>query len=151
MKIAATLLLLLCIGLGAVTYRQEAVIRQQHQQVQQLNEKLESTSKATALELQEKCAKQAREGFKLLGWDKHETASFSNHYNAKLNKCFLQIEDTNTEMTWDTVSDAFEGKVYAVLGLHGDGVRKCSVTLPSEEKTCHSKEEFSALVKQYME
>ena len=76
----------------------------------------------------------------------------ANHYNQKLNKCFMQVESSDVMGTGKTISDAFEGKVYAVLGLRGDEVKKCSVTLPSgEERICHSSEEFDALVKQYME
>ncbi len=109
-------------------------------------------SKTASLDLQERCAKQAHEEFLNLGWKKHEGAVFANHYNQKLNKCFMQVENSDVMGTWTTVSDAFEGKVYAVLGLHGDQIKKCSVTLPSgEEKICHSSDEFDALVKQYME
>lgn len=103
-------------------------------------------------DLQERCAKQAREAFLNLGWGKYESAAFENHFNQKLNKCFVQIENSDVMGTWKTVSDAFEGKVYAVLGLHGDEVKKCSVTLLSgEERICRSSDEFDALVKQYME
>jgi hypothetical protein len=73
--------------------------------------KLESMSKTAALDLQETFARQAREEFKLYGWDNHEMADFWNHYNAKLNKCFMQIQDTDaktvrgTIVTSKTVSD----------------------------------------------
>ncbi len=163
MKAAAALLLLLCVGLGVLAYRQGAALRQQRQQVQQLNEKL---SKTAELELQEKCAKQAREEFKLYGWDKHEMAVVSNHYNTRLNRCFMQIQDTDaktvrgTIVTSRTVSDAFEGKIYASYIWSTQKNKKywevppleCKVTLLSgEEKLCHSSDEFDELLKQYME
>jgi hypothetical protein len=70
----------------------------------------------------------------------------------QINKCFMQVDSSDVMGTWKTVSDAFEGKVCAVLGLHGDEVKKCSVTLLSgEERIRHSLTEFNALVKQYME
>ncbi len=59
--------------------------------------KMESMSKTASFYLQEKCAKQAREEFKLYGLDKHEFAEVSNHYNAKLNKCFMLIGETVTK------------------------------------------------------
>jgi seryl-tRNA synthetase len=165
-RTAVALLLMVCVGLGLLAYWQATALREQRQQVQQLNAKLESVSKTATLDLQEKCAKQAREEFHSLGWDKHELADVSNHYNAKLNKCFMQIQDTDaksvrgTIVTSTTVADAFEGKVYATYIWSTQKNKKywevppleCKVTLLSgEEKICHSSDEFDELVKQYME
>jgi len=114
MRNTKIILLIVSVGvLGLLLYLQTAALRKQRRYVQELNAKLESMSKTASLNLQEKCAKQAHEQFVNLGWGKHESAVFGNHYNQKLNKCFLQIENTDGEMTWKTVSDAFEGKVYA--------------------------------------
>lgn len=122
--------------------------------------------KNVSLDLQEKCAVGAREAFKRDGWEGTEGAMFSNHYDEKLNKCFVQVEHTDiktspgTEVVSKVVSDAFEGKVYATYMWRSDKVKKywevpplqCSVMLPSgEDKTCRSSGEFDTLVKQYME
>jgi hypothetical protein len=167
MRTAITfLLVVVCVSLGLFTYRQAAALRQQREELQQLNAKFEAMSKNATLDFQEKCAKQAREEFKLYGWDKHEMADVSNHYNAKLNKCFMQIQDTDaktvrgTIVTSKTISDAFEGKVYANYIWSTQKNKKywevpplqCKVTLLSgEEKVCHSSDEFDGLAKQFME
>ena len=166
MRMALALLLLVCAALGSLAYWQAAALRQERRQAQQLSAKLDSMSRTATLDLQEKCARQAREEFRLYGWDKHEMADVSNHYNAKLNKCFMQIQDTDaktvrgTIVTSKSISDAFEGKVYADYIWSTQKNKKywevpplvCKVTLLSgEEKICHSSGEFDELVKQFME
>ncbi len=153
MKNTALILLAILVGvLSLLLYSRTAALRDQRRQVQELNRKLDSLSRTTSFDLQERCAKQADQEFSNLGWKKHEGAVLANHYNQKLNKCFMQVENSDVMGTWITISDAFEGKVYAVMGLHGDEVKKCSVTLLSgEEKTCHAPNEFDALVKEYMQ
>ena len=164
---STTTIVLLVVSVGILSlllYSQTAALREQRRQVQELNAKLES--KTASLDLQEKCAKQAHEAFKINGFEKDETSAFSNHYNEKLNKCFVQIEShdaktiSGTIYENKTISDAFEGKVYAQYAWHSDKVKKywevppslCKVTLLSgEERICHSSDEFDALVKQYME
>jgi hypothetical protein len=129
----------------------------------------DSTSVAS-LDLQEKCAAQARKEYNASGWNntrEHPTAGFTNHYNVKLGKCFMVVEDTTdakprdgTVFTNKTVSDAFEGKSYAEYAWRSDKVKKywevkpfvCRVTLPSgEEKHCESSDEWEQLIKAYME
>lgn len=166
MRIVVAFLLMVCVGLGLLTYRQTTALREQRQQVQQLNIKLASLSATATLDFQEKCARQAREEFKLYGWDKHQMADVSNHYNAELNKCFMEIEDADAKsvrgqvVASKTVSDAFEGKVYGSYIWSTQKDKKywevppleCKVTsLSGEEKVCHSSEEFDELVKQFMQ
>ncbi len=161
MKNTTIFVLLVCVGvLTLFLYSQNTALREQRRQVQELNAKLESMSKTTSLDLQGKCAKQAQEAFKLNGMEKEAMASFQNHYNTKLNKCFVQFNSHKGLMTFRTVVDAFEGKDYADYAWQADKVKKywevppfvCRVTLLSgEEKTCRSSDEFDALVKLYME
>jgi hypothetical protein len=126
------------------------------------------SSKSENLDLQEKCAKQAQAQFKLDGWDKKSGgAFFSNHYNEKLNKCFMMIENAGEESSLhdgtfiDTkiLLDAFEGKPYAEYIWHSDKGKKywevppqlCHVwLLNGEKKTCNSSDEFDELVGDYM-
>lgn len=73
MRNAAIVLLIVSVGiLGLLLYSQNVALREQRRQVQELKGKLESMSKTTSLDLQEKCAKRAREEFLNLGWEKHE-------------------------------------------------------------------------------
>jgi Tfp pilus assembly protein PilV len=164
-NILLALLFVAVVVLGLITYSQRTVLRREREQVRQLNAKLEeSTSKAATFDRQEKCAQQARAEYRSDGWEKRETAGFTDHFNSKLNKCFMEIEDTDvkqgTLITTRTLSDAFEGKVYANYIWSSDKKKKywevppvqCKVTLPSgEKKLCHSSDEFDELIKVYME
>jgi len=166
MRNTATVLLVVSVGiLSVLVYSQTAALRDQRRKVQELNARLESKSKTASLDLQEKCAKQAHEAFKLSG-ETTKLANFLNHYNEKLNKCFVQIMSTDVKKspgtigTFNSISDAFEGKVYAEYAWFSEKNKEywevppfvCKVTLPSgEEKICHSEYEFDALVKHYME
>ena len=126
--------------------------------------KLDAQGRAANLTLQEQCSRQAERSFKNNGWDKEQLASFENHYNVKLNKCFVKTEDTGTKYGSPTVSksvsDAFEGKIYGnYLWINSKKQKywevkplECTVTASSgEEKTCESDQEFDQLIKIYME
>ncbi len=158
---ALMLLLIVAVALLAwQAYSQKAVIAHQQERLEALNAKLEARPRTTNIELQEKCAKQALEAYRLSGWDKNLLASFSNHYNEKLNKCFVLIGETHAGGNSESLQDAFEGKVF---GFYMWLVKKdkkywevppfrCEVTLISgEKKTCESSDEFDDLVKAYME
>jgi hypothetical protein len=113
------------------------------------------------LDLQEKCATQARAEFNAEGWEKYQFATLTNHYNQKLNKCFTEVSSTDTRTAGDGtvhksvfVIDAFEGKSYGQYSWHSDKVPPlmCKVTsLFGEEAFCHSEEEFKTAMMQYME
>jgi hypothetical protein len=140
--------------------------RELTKQTQELKAQLGSAFTSTSLELQSKCAEQARAVYNADGWNVEKMARFTNHYNQKLNKCFIQIEQTDTKTSsshiWmsKNVSDAFERKEYGDYMWRSDKVKKywevppviCKVMLPSgEEKFCHSTDEVDTLIKQYME
>ena len=91
------LLIVSVAALGVLLYRQTASLREQRRQVQELNAKLASMSQAADFDLQAKCAKQAGDVWKAGGWDRKKMATYSNHYNEKLKKCFIQIEATTEE------------------------------------------------------
>jgi hypothetical protein len=165
-----TALLLICVAvLGFIARLQSVALREQQMRVQELSAKLASNSTpSVSLELQEKCARQAREEFKHEGLEGKQMADFSNHYNPKLGKCFAEVEYTDVKTPGGifvsrTVVDAFEGKVYGSYMWNNNTKKKywevpplkCSVTMLSgEERQCHSDdgpEGFNALVKQYME
>jgi hypothetical protein len=160
---------LLAIGVGILTvllYSNTTEIRKQEHRLEELNVKIESLPKIANFDLQERCAKQATEEYKRQGYTTHQMADFTNHYDNRLNKCFMQIQDTDTHtipgtiITSKQLADAFEGKVFGNYIWRTQKGKKfwevppleCDVILPSGEKTvCHSSEEFDALVKQYME
>ncbi len=166
MRAIVSLLIVACIALAYLAHSQSSTLKQQEKEIKELGAKVQAMPKNATLELQEKCAKQAREEFNAEGLEKEKFAGFSNHYNVALNKCFVLVENTDPKTTpgtiWTnkTLVDAFEGKVYGEYMWHSDKVKKywevppvqCKVTtLSGEEKSCISSDEFDALVKQYME
>jgi hypothetical protein len=161
------LLLVAVVVLGVMVHGQRGVLAVQEKQIKELSSKLES--KQVSLDLQQQCAVQARKEFEVDGWSgkDHPLAAFVNHYNAKLGRCFMSVEDTtqpdkreSTFFTNKFVSDAFEGKSYAQYEWKSEKGKKywevkpfqCEVTLPSgEKKNCESSDEFDELVKVYLE
>jgi hypothetical protein len=115
-------------------------------------------SHANCLEEQAQCAAQAHEAFKLYGWEKEPGASFVNHYNEKLNKCFVEIASLGPSSgTSKVVIDAYEGTDYGDYFWVPAKDKKwwevppiqCLVKLPSgERKVCTSSAEFSALLEE---
>ena len=110
----------------------------------------------------DKCFRQALIFFNEL---KAPAASFTNHYNGDLEKCFVLVESVvdsktfrgRTETSKD-VYDAYERKPYAVFRWVSDPAKKywevpptyCSVwTRPGVEKSCHSEHEWDELARPY--
>lgn len=168
MRNAITVLLAVAIvGLIGALYRQSTVLSAVQQQLGTLSSQLEVASKGAALDLQEKCAKQAHSEFvdflKSPFVDRN-MASFTNHYNSKLNKCFIRIDwttaSTSATYIYASVTDAFEGQVYGSYTWHTVKDKKywevppstCEVIPPSGSKeTCHSSDEFDSLLKPYLD
>jgi hypothetical protein len=157
---AALGVLLLAITAGCNQDKIARLVRENRE----LAAKLDAVSKTTTLELQEKCANQARAVFREMGWDKKPFALYTNHYNRKLNKCFIRIESReftrNVPSIAVSISDAFEGKGYAEYFWNNTQGKKywdvkpfiCNVTqLSGEERPCTSQEEFDDFVRLYME
>lgn len=91
-------------------------------------------------------------------------AEFTNHYSAKLGRCFVVTKSTsvteNIIANQRLLVDAYEGKVLGTYEWINSEHKKywevvpteCSVTLPSgEEKKCQSDDEWDNLVKNYTE
>ncbi|MBI4201069.1 MAG: hypothetical protein HY531_02120 [Chloroflexi bacterium] len=149
-----------------------ARLEKQNQELQaQLKKQQADLQEAADLDLQAKCAKQAREQFRddavIKGWAKEPMGGFTNHYSKKLKRCFMRVENT-TMIGSDVIGahryvfDAFEGKLYGEyssyvgktdIGKKGGEVApvSCKVTSPSGEVIfCHSYGEFEELTKPYM-
>jgi hypothetical protein len=167
MRDALIFALLLAVAvLGYLLHSQNNVLTDQQRQIKDLSAKIEPRSKSASLELQEACSKQARQEFESNGWKREQFALFTNHYNEKMNKCFIMIENTTevkprdgTLFTSKILYDAFEGKSYGEYNWRSDKVKKfwevppfnCKGTLLSgEEEVCHSSDEFDEIVKLYM-
>jgi hypothetical protein len=137
-------------------------------QNKELAAKLEAVSKKTNLDLQERCAKQSHTQFLADGNEQDLFTGYTNHYNAKLDKCFMEVTSsagsgtgkTYVPSIYRTVYDAYEGKVYAQYYWRNATGKKlwevppmdCKVTsLTGDEKVCQTTEEYETLIKQYME
>lgn len=154
MKNSVTVLLIIAVGiLGLIAYRQAIALRHQRQQGLTAN---------ASLELQEKCAKQAREY--LSQFENKNLVDTQNHYNVGLNKCFVETHSESLELgnrvESKVLTDAFEGKDYGTFIFISKPNQadylvppvECKVMLPSKGETiCKSSDEFDALVNQYME
>jgi hypothetical protein len=131
---------------------------------QELTAKLEATIRSANLDAQVKCAEQGRLVFNESGLKNKPLSNYTNHYNQKLNKCFVQFysmtHEGNGPVIYKSAVDAFEGKQYAEYywdnsrGKQAYEVKPsiCDVTLPSgEKKVCGSDKEFDELLKVYMD
>jgi hypothetical protein len=166
MKNATTILLALAVAiLGAFAYSQSLATKDQQTKLAQLATAVHEKAKTGNLDLQQKCAAQAHAQYVQSGWGKDPSAGFVNHYNEKMNSCFMVISSTDTKISPGnvfmnfTLVDAFEGKVFGNYIWRSDPVKKywevkpfmCDITLPSgEKKVCHSDAEFKELIKVYM-
>jgi hypothetical protein len=162
---AAIVLLVIVVGvLGTFAYYQEASLGEQRRLVQELTTRFEAGAKASNLDLQEKCSLQARREF-TQDWEKVPFTSFNNHYNNRLNKCFILIVIDGNDGEYRHLLDAFEGqtKTYADYEWHVDKVKKhwevppslCTVNIRSEQDGrdypwfCHSSDEFDELINHF--
>lgn len=160
MRIIILILTAAAIGLGVLASQQAATIKDQQGQIAAMNDR----RKSEALGLQAQCAKQAKAAWVDGGYSCTPMASYENHYNAKLNKCFMYVQSYNiiAGNGYDnrTLIDALENKSYGLYILHlmngsgGGQLRpvKCTVqTVGGEVVDCESKADFEARVKPYME
>ena len=120
-----------------------------------------SKTSANDFGLQEKCASQAKEFFEYIYPNKAERdeEEYSNHYNSRLNKCFIRIRHAilaSSDSPFFSLQlwDAVEKKQYGSYLLMPDNKGSFAVK-PVEcgvlDQHCTSREEFDALVKNYME
>jgi hypothetical protein len=102
----------------------------------------------STLALQEKCAEGARKFLK--DYASEFICSQNNHYNKKLDKCFIRIFcfNSGTKVRSIEVYDVFESVSLGSYVRYIDGsLIGCDVG----RKVCNSMEEFEALIKPYME
>lgn len=168
MKVFAGILILAIVGLAFQLHRQQLTIREQQVRLSELTAQLavsETKARSNLLDYQGKCADQARKAFNDLGFKPNDMAGYENHYNAKLNKCFVSVQNTDakyapTIWTHKTLFDAYEGRTYGDYHWHTVKDKKywevppfmCKVVRPSgDDQYCKSDDEFEKLIKTYME
>jgi hypothetical protein len=158
--------LIVAVGvLGYLVHAQNTTLTDQQRQIKELSVKLESKSNSAGLELQAQCAKQAAMVYKESGLDGKSFAGYVNHYNEKLNKCVVIVQNTDTKVAPGRITnsrfvyDAFEGTSLGDYFWQSEKNKPygdvppftCDVIFPSgERKVCHSSDEFDELLKTYM-
>jgi hypothetical protein len=161
-NITIALLVITVAVLGLYAYHQREALRQQRRQFQELNAQLHATTNIASIELQERCAKRAQEFLsQFITRDLVETRT---HFNEGFNTCFVETRtvrfDFGNRSESRVLQDAVDGRDYGSYIFISERNKAdsavppvvCKVMLPTgERKTCHSLEEFDALVKQYME
>jgi hypothetical protein len=165
MRILAFFIAAFIFALTYFLYHQDAVIKAQGRTIEKLTEELSKKPKDVPLELQEKCAAQAKRKVDELGFNNKALAGFENHYNDQMSKCFVEIDDidsTNAPTIWTHKSliDAYGGKSYGEYHWHTEKDKKYWEVLPfsckvlsssGEDQICKSNDEYEALIKVYLE
>ena len=151
-KVAASIFLVVFVNSGC---QDKETFSEQQKKIDELSANLNKLASKINLELDEKCSKQASEVFKSEGFNL-ETADFTNHYNRKLNKCFIEISPFLHKGREERryLLDAFEHKEYAQLWLNEEpGKNFLPVSYFSNilGEPCNSKEQYTAFVKSLME
>ena len=158
MRDAVIILLLLAVGiLGYFARSMNTTIADQQRQIGDISSK----ARASSLDLQEKCAKQAALFFKDQ-WAQEKMAVYENHYNQQLDKCFVMVHNTSnvsgTFVMSSELDDAFGRTSLGAYVHFADhtgsdvGKPKCFFTPPSGgTMTCNAEKEFKELVKAYMQ
>lgn len=106
-------------------------------------EKSSSDNRELDYKLQKQCGEDSQRFFKKT-YNSSFEGFYENHYNKKLNKCFIVVN--NNKIYWKSFYDVNESKLHGLFSP--DGV-SCFVF----EKKCETKtrEEWDSLVKPYME
>lgn len=139
-------------------------------ELEQLTGQLANKSKLENLQLQEKCAEQAKKVFHALGYkdtqQNLDTDIYQSHYNTKLGKCFMAVESTNittspgTQFTNRILLDAFEQRAYAEYTWMSRKDKKYWEVPPTicrliesstNEQVCKTEDEYKAFIAKYVE
>lgn len=114
-----------------------------------------SISQKELYDLQEKCGKICKEIYNKdynggERWSRGVLVNvylYENHYNKKLNKCFMTINDEGSVGSVKTLMDVNENKLYGNMRVNQEGkIMSCRVF----NKTCTLTEDWDTLIKPYM-
>ena len=102
----------------------------------------------------QRCAQAAGTSFRLSGWKTENGSTYKSHYNRTLHACLIEIEGRSQYGVTRTVSDADEGRTYAIYMwvVNGDRPMMCQLILSQKEKRdCATEEEYRAYAASLME
>lgn len=142
-----------------------AALEEQNKEVTKHNQELIAKLASANLDLQERCSVQARVHFN--NYKSLPLSSYTNHYNASLNKCFMMLhwvdyrfKPQKTVTLSLIIIDAYEGKDYGGYMAttpteakgETDAPTRCEAIDPSGLSIkCKSKSEFDRMAKRFME
>ena len=111
------------------------------------------------LALQKGCSEAAENLFNKTDFKDNKMAGFTNHYNKKLNKCFIEVTSTTVQgkssFTYRALFDVYENKMYGEYDWKTEEGKKywevkpflCSML----DQSCSTTEEFDSFVENYLE
>jgi hypothetical protein len=136
-----------------------------------LKAKIEKQNNMVNLDLQAKCSKDARVWFNQ-NWSRDKDTvllDFTNHYNAKHNKCLILVEyhfnstsalgirEGNSWTNDMTLTDVYENAKYADFAINNITLWKPTISTHEEVITCEvegdkckTEDEFKSLLRPYM-
>lgn len=137
MKVSRTILavgLVVVFVLGWVLLTMNSTIRRQDQRIHELAFALTDKSKQQALVEQTECAASARRFLVSRGWKPGVGDDYENHFNSRLNKCFVLVSSylLNEDFRTFDLYDAVEGKHYAMYNGHNI----CDATITRNPRRC---------------
>ncbi len=134
MKVALAVTLAAGCILGALLISTNSTIRQQDQKVRDLTSVLADKSKQQALAEQSDCAAHASRFLASRGWKPGSGDDYENHFNPKLNKCFVLVTGylPNEDFRTYDLYDAVEGRRYATYNGHSI----CSPVITGNPRKC---------------
>ena len=166
------LILALLVAAGSA-YWEWTVTGQQRQKIAELEavaaKAAEEASKQRALqgpsmEIQRKCAEDARKWWDDAGWKPNDRANYVNHYSMRLNRCFIDMQSTSVDKdafsTSRQILDVLENKEYGSYLTYNAGDKKywevkpleCEVRMENGDMVkCETDKQFSDMIRAFME
>ncbi len=102
----------------------------------------------------ERCARAAETSFRLSGWKTEDGSAYRSHYSRTLGACLIEIEGRSQYGVTKSVSDAVEGRAYAVyMWVTGGNKPMTCQLIPSqkEKRDCTNVEEYESFAANLME
>lgn len=128
--------------------------------------KVHAASLKEKYELQELCGKQAETNYRgfvlaLSMQNKNATATYTDHYNQKLNKCFVFLTAYGGPKKLNSMSleldEVNENKTYGYFQSyenapdHSEVIDCWVLNASGGQQKCHSRNEWDSLIRPYME
>ncbi len=113
-----------------------------------------TTASAQPITDQVRCAQAAATSFRLSGWKTEDGSGYKSHYNRTLGTCLIEIEGRSQYGVTKTVSDAVEGRTYAIyMWVAASNKPMMCQLIPSvkEKRDCATEEEYKAFAATLME